>query len=224
MDYKTRSVIIVIITQLQRKVFMKKLIAIVGLHLAFLSSSMLNASQQEAFKICACLAQPDSQGCADILFDSSDKEINANNLTVDARKKLSLFFKKATNQEVTDCEKQLEKEYGFQGKLSFSACRNISNDSSVNELDDLTALVIYRNTGRWISAHEEEAAIFFKRADVREIEQKIAKFSAHNPSNELAEILPKALSNELEKEMMRALYVQGKIGFFAYQWEMLKRW
>jgi hypothetical protein len=93
-----------------------------------------------------------------------------------------------------------------------------------NNLDDLTALVLYRSNTHWMSTHEEESAMFFKREDVQGIMQKIADVSKYNPSKELEKVLPKALNNALEKDMLRQLYAEGKIGMLKYQWEMLKRW
>lgn len=213
---------------------MKNFAVILGLHLAFLSVPILHASEQEALKICACLADPASQNCAEILFDDSDERIDPQNLTVEARKKLSQFFQKTTAEESKQLEKELEDAHGLAGKLSFSACSHLykSHDS---QLDNLTALALYRSNAHWMSNHKEEAAIFFNREDVKEALQK-TKTRYSDPKKEKAqrELLLEAerrrnaisqqIQNEREKVALKMLFVQGEIGFLKYQWEMLKRW
>src|SRR5690348_5559614 len=135
---------------------MKK--CIIGLIIVCISILTLNASEQETFKIFACLADPVSRDCSGILFDNSDERIDGQNLTLQARKNLSTFFQKANLVELDTCEKKLEQEYGFSGKISFSVSLRMARlYEHHNKLDDLTALVLYRYNNHWMFHHEAES-------------------------------------------------------------------
>lgn len=133
-----------------------------------------------------CLMCPNSD-CSRVLFDIANKDdINTFNLRSASQKTLAEFISGGSQQELDAKKDELKQRYGeVEGALLWRAgelavkrynmeyrVQDIKRDLAItiDNLEELIAEIDYKSTNAWISKHKEEAALFFGRYDVREIE------------------------------------------------------